>query len=171
MPSTADNLRFLQSSLKTWSQDHQGTVEIAADIVHLFALLSIKPGGFRVGIKAKGEDKRGEHEELGFVDRRYWICLSFGQSMQLSKGSAMVKGPAGGEAWGDIIDSCRDWLRGLQFDPTMTEAGPDYKGWHELIEIHPDFLVDGVYFEITIGQMLGPPADTGLVQQIVMDTQ
>ena len=164
MPTTAANLRFLQSSLKQWADDHGGTVEIAADIVHLFALLSIKPGGFRVGLKAKGEDKRGELEEVGFVDRKYWVCLSFGQSMQLNKGQAMVKGPGGGEAWGDIIDSCRDWLRGLSFEPTTTEVGPNYTGWHELIEIHPDFLVDGVYIEFTIGQMLGPPAATGLVQ-------
>lgn len=160
---TSDDLIFLRTQLAKWASPFSGTVEIASDIVHLFALLSIKPGGFRIAVKWKGEDKRGEYEEAGMVDARYWVCLSFGNSMLLNKGSALAEPSGGGDPWADTVEACRDFIRGLQFDPASTEAGPNYLGVHELIDISPEFLVDGYYLEFLIGKLL-PAAQPGAVQ-------
>ena len=148
--STKSNLIFLREALTQWAKARQGTCAITADLLDVFGMLSTKPGGFRVLIKAKGEDPR-DIEEAPMFDRRYWVYLSYGRSMQYNPGDAWVKGPSGGEAWADLIDSCVAWIRGLTFDPDTTEGNPNYRGWKDVVEVHPGFLVDGIVIEFTIG--------------------
>lgn len=154
---TSSDIAFLVNQITTWAGPLKGTVGAATDIVHLFALLSVKPGGFRVAVKWMGEDKRNELEETGMVDARFWIALSFGNSMMLNKADALYQPSATGQAWADTVESCRDFIRGLKFDPLTTEQGPNYLGCKQLVEIAPDFLLDGNYLEFTIGKLMPPP--------------
>ena len=161
--TTAAILKLITSSLAPWAQQNQGSVEVANDLNHLFAILSIKPGGFRAGVHCVGEDKRGIYEEGQMVDREFWIALAYGRSLQLNKGDALVYGQSGGRPMFDIIEECRDQVRAINFDSQTTEAMCDYKGYKPLQAISPDFLIDGFYLRITLGVLLqgpGQPSQT-----------
>jgi hypothetical protein len=155
----SDQLNSIRDAIKPWAQQNQGKVEIARSLVHLYGLLSTSPGGFRAAIQVKGEDKRGEHEEASMVDREFWVAFSFGQSMQLNKGEALVEGQAGGRPLADLAEELRDQIRACQMDGT-TEVYLDYKGCHELTDIADGFNVDGFYLRFTIGTLLPPPGTT-----------
>ncbi len=127
----ASQLKVVRDALREWAAGRHGGVEIAADPEHLFALLQIKPGGFRAVVIFQGETKRGEYEELGFVDRTFWVVLSFGRSMMLDKGNALVTSRAGNLPLFDLVEECRELIRGISFeeanDSATTEITPNFK--------------------------------------------
>lgn len=146
--------------MKEWAKENGGTVEIGTDIVHVFALLQTKPGGFRAILHWRAEDKRGEYEEAGQVDEKFWVVLSFGRSLALNKGDALVDGQAGGgKAIFDLVEECRDLMRGLDFDADTTEGTVDYKGARPF-EVPSDTVMDAVELEFWIGNQL-PAVDPG----------
>jgi hypothetical protein len=155
----SDQTKYIRDSIEPWARTNGGTGEVARGIIHFFGILSTKQGSFRFAVKFKGEDKRGDYEEAGMFDRKFWIAFSYGESMQIEKGKALVGGQAGGRPLFDMVEELRQIIRGLQFDAERTEVTPNYLGCHELVEVSPDNigLIDGFYLEFTIGCIAEAP--------------
>lgn len=142
-----------RDTLATWAEGQGGSAEIARDIVHLYALVRIKPGGFRVIVHFLGEEKRGTFEEAGQVDRKFWVVISFGQSLQLDKGDALIHGQAGGRPLFDLAEEVREQIRAISFDPSTTEETPDLRSITPFA-IPSDVLLDAYTIEFWIGCQL-----------------
>jgi hypothetical protein len=145
-------LKLIQSSLVDWQRANAASVEIAKDIVHVFGLLTTKPGTVRVAIVFREEIKRGEFEETGFVDRKFWLVVSQGRSLKLNPSDQLTEGQAGGKPLYDLVEEIREQARALEFDAETTEVTPDYKG---TFPFEADgWLIAANYIEITIGTQL-----------------
>jgi hypothetical protein len=75
----SEQLKFLKEQLTPWVREVKGRVEIAADAVHLLGILATAPGAPRVVVLFDGEDKRGDYEELGKIDRKFIVVISRGR--------------------------------------------------------------------------------------------
>jgi hypothetical protein len=94
----------------------RGAVEIASDPAELEFKLAQRPGGTQVYIVFQGEDKRGEFEEMGAVDRKFLVVVSRGGKAMAARGSdATMKGTGGGRALFDLVEEARQVGRGVQF--------------------------------------------------------
>lgn len=155
----SDQLILTRDTVAPWAKENGGGVEIATKLVHLYSVLSAKPGAFRAAVFFYNELKRGEYEEAGMVDREYWVGFSYGEPMTLEKGDALVKGQAGGRPLADLLEELRDQVRAIQFDAT-TEVTPDYKGALPLQTIAEGFNIEGFYIRFTIGSLLPTPGTT-----------
>ena len=153
----SEQLKLIRDALTPWANANKGKVEIAQDYNHLFGLLKVAPGGFRVSVKYNGEDKRGDLEEAALVDRKFIIAFSYGYSLQLEKGDALIKGQSGGRPLADLAEELRDQLRDLQFSTDDTEVTPDDRSTRILADLMPGFDVDGFFLEIWLGCILPPP--------------
>lgn len=153
----ASQLKQIRDAAQAWAEPLSGSAEIARDIIHLFALLGTRPGGFVAVCAFRSEEKRGEFEEASMVDRKFWIVLSFGQSMRIDKGEALVSGAAGGKPIFELVEGLRDQvIRQLQFDPATTEVTVDYKSALPF-EIPEGLLIDAYTLEFTLGSILPAP--------------
>lgn len=123
----SEQLKFILAGLQPWAVDAKGRVEIAADAVHLLGILASVPGAPRVVILFDGEDKRGEYEELGKVDRKFLVVVSRGRGFELDPGASLTLGSAGGRPLYDLYEECREVIRGLVFNRETTEGIPDFK--------------------------------------------
>lgn len=122
----SDQLKFIKAQLTPWITEVKGRVEIAADAVHLLGLLALSPGAPRVVILFDGEDKRGEYEELGKVDRKFMVVISRGRGFKLDPGAALTEGVAGGPALYDLFEQCREVIRDIVFDRATTDGITNY---------------------------------------------
>ncbi len=154
----SDILKSARDPLIAWSSGHQGTAEISHSIIHLFGVLSLKPGGFRVCVHWNSQNKRGLFEEASMVDEEFWVALSFGKSLSIDKASSWTDGDGNGEPWFDLVEQAREVIRAITFDPTTTESVVDYLGAYPLTQIAEGFLVDGMYLKFTLGNLMTPPA-------------
>jgi hypothetical protein len=149
----AQQLKLIKSSLDPWAQSNKGKMFIAADLVDLFTLLRTPPGGVRGLVMFHSELKRGEYEESGMVDRTFWVTLSRGRSMKLSRGDDLVS-PDGGPPLFDLVESARQVVRDIAFD-SSTEVYPNFRGISPFnIE---GFLMDSYTIEFSIGVQLPGP--------------
>lgn len=154
----SDLLKATRDGIEPWATTQTGSVEIAFDINHLFALLSIKPGGFRVAILWEGQEKRGQIEEASMVDDTCKVCISFGRPMKLEMGNALVNGAEGSAPFCDLVEGLRDTLRAICYDPESSESIVDYKRARPLVDINPNFLLVGFFIEFSLGNILPAPA-------------
>lgn len=152
-----EHLKFIAAALTDWAQESKGRVEIAADPVHLLGLLGTSPGSPRCVVMFDGEDKRGDFEESGAVDRKFLVVVSRGRGFTLNPGDALTEGSAGGKPLYDLIEEGRETVRGLRFTAEgALETLPDYKGTRRLqVE---EATVDAYQIEFTTGLLL--PAQT-----------
>lgn len=122
----AEHLLFIAAALKDWAQETKGRVEIASDAMHLLGLLSTSPGAPRCVVMFDSEEKRGEFEESGGVDRKFLVIVSRGRGFTL-EGDSLVKGAAGGKPMYDLCEEVREIIRALRFtDAGATEVLPNY---------------------------------------------
>lgn len=124
----AEQLQFVRDQLQPWAVEVKGRVEIAADAIHLLGLLATAPGAPRVVILFDAEDRRGEYEELGRVDRKFMVVVSRGRGFALDPGQSLTTGVAGGRPLYDLVEQAREMIRGLVFDRETTEGIPNYTG-------------------------------------------
>jgi hypothetical protein len=151
----ADQCKAVRDVFKDWSQANAGQVEIAKDIVHVFGMLTQKPGTARAVVVFRDEVKRGVFEETGMVDRKFWVVVSQGRSLKLQPADQMVEGSAGGKALYDLTEDARDVVRGISFEADTTEVTPDFKG---IYAFEADgWLIAANYIEFTIGTILPGP--------------
>jgi hypothetical protein len=148
----SDQLKLIQSSLVDWQRANKASIEIARDIVHVFGLLTTSPGACRVAIVFREEVKRGEYEETGMVDRKYWLVISQGRSLKLNPADQLTEGHAGGKPLYDLGEELREELRAFEFDQDTTEVTPDYKGTYPFEA--DGWLIAANYLEFTIGTQL-----------------
>jgi hypothetical protein len=147
-----EQLKQIRDTLAAWAIEVGGKVVLAEDVGELISHLTTSPGAPRVIVMFDSEDKRGEHEELGRVDRKFLVVLSRGRSMRLDTGEALLEGSAGGRPFYDLLEEAREAVRAIRFDRETTEGIPDYKGIRR-VEI-AGYLTDGRQIEFTIGTQL-----------------
>jgi hypothetical protein len=100
----------------------------------------------------QGEQKRGEHEEAGVVDRTFWVVISRGRGMKVDPGMSLVEDVAGGPPMFELVEAAREVLRGLTFDSETTEESIDYKSCEPFVI--DGFLQDAYKLEFSIGCQL-----------------
>lgn len=148
----AEQLKFIKEKLKPWTDEVKGRVEIAADPVHVLGLLATSPGSPRVVILFDGEEKRGEYEELGRVDRKFLVIVSRGRGFKLEPGDALTDGAAGGRPLFQLVEEGREMVRAIVFDRETTEGIPNYTATRRLqLE---EQTVDAYQIEFSIGTQL-----------------
>lgn len=149
-------LNAIRAGIVDWAGQEGGSVEIARDIIHAYAILSIKPGTFRAICMWQQEQKRGEYEETGFVDETFGVVISFGASLRIDKGEALVSGQAGGRPLFDLCEELRDQIRALALDDT-TEVGVNYLHTIPYPHIPNGLIMDAYIVEFSIGKLLPFP--------------
>jgi hypothetical protein len=149
----AEHLEFIATALTDWAQETKGRVEIAEDPVHLLGLLATSPGSFRAVVMFDSEEKRGEFEESGGVDRKFIVVVSKGRGFTLQPGDALVRGSAGSKPLFNLVEEGREVVRGLRFtDEGALEAIPDYKATRR-VQLE-ESTVDAYQIEFTTGVQL-----------------
>jgi hypothetical protein len=146
-----NQLLAIQTALADWTTTNTGKSFIASDPYHIVFLLLQAPGAMRVCILFHAEQKRGEYEESGMVDRTYWVVISLGRGMKLAPGASLTEGVSGGKPMFDLCEDAREIIRGIQFD-SSTEVTPNWKGM-EPFPI-PGYLTDAYRLEFSIGCQL-----------------
>lgn len=148
----SEQLKFLKDQLTPWARDVKARLEIAADAVHLLGLLATSPGAPRVVVMFDGEEKRGEYEELGRIDRKFMVIVSRGRGFKLEPGDALTEGQAGGKALYDLVEEVREVIRGLVFNRETTEGMPNYLSTVRFDL--PESTVDAYQINFQIGTQL-----------------
>lgn len=125
-------LNQVATTLDVWCRTKGGVAVVASDPFEMLGMLQNKPGGLRAVVMFTGENKRGEYEEAGFVDRNFAIVVSRGRALTLEPGASLTVGSANGDPLFDLAESARDVIRGLSFDAETTEVTPNYTGTEAL---------------------------------------
>lgn len=147
-----EQLQFIAGGLQPWAQEIKASVAIVESVAHLVSQLVQAPGSPRILIMVDAEEKRGEYEELGRVDRRFLVVVSRGVSMRIEDGRSILEGAAGGRPFYDLLEECREVIRGLRFDHESTERIPNYVG---MSRVQVDgFITDARQLAFTIGTQL-----------------
>lgn len=148
----SEQLTFIAEQLKPWANDTKTRVEIAADPVHLLGLLATSPGAARVVVMFDAEEKRGDYEELGRVDRKFLVVVSRGRGFALEPEQSLVEGVAGGRPLYRLVEEAREMIRAMRFSPETTESLPNYLATRRLqVE---EAAVDAYQIEFQIGVQL-----------------
>jgi uncharacterized protein YbjT (DUF2867 family) len=149
----AQQLKATAKALKAWASGNNGVVSIAGDLEGMLTVLREVPGAVRVVVMFHREEKRGDYEERGAVDRYFWVALARGKGLKIETGANLVEGTAGGAPLFDLVDEARQVIRGLSFDSDTTEVTPDYKGADPLT-VNGLTLTDVQRLEFSIGTQL-----------------
>jgi hypothetical protein len=151
----SEQLIQLSEMLSAWTKENGGAAAVARDPYHRATLLAATPAGARALIMFHGETKRGDYEEMGAVDRTFWVVITRGQGLRLSPGANLVEGNAGGKALFDLVEEARQLVRGISFAADTTEVTPNFKS------IEPfnveGYLLDAYKLEFSIGVQLPAP--------------
>lgn len=146
---------LIRDTLAETLRPDSATVFIAGDPYQLVTLLRETTKGVRVGVLFSSEDKRGDYEERGAVDREFWVVASRGQGLKLEPGASLVEGQGGGRPLFDVMEDIRQAIRGLSFDAETTEVTPDFRGIKTFNT--EGYLVDAYQITFTIGVQLPAP--------------
>jgi len=127
--SIRTNILAIKEGLNDWAKKYSGSVHIANDVPHLFKLLGESPGAPRIGILFAGETVRNEHDSdvSRRVDRKFWIAVSRGYSLQAWQGKSLVDGIAKGAPMFDLVEDARNSVLNVSFD-IEAEPTPYYRG-------------------------------------------
>ncbi len=122
-------MQIILQALQVWAQENNGSVHVANDVPHLFKLLGEAPGSPRAGILFAGETIRDPEnaDVTGRVDRKFWVAVSRGHSLQSYNGKSLMDGIAGGLPMFDLVESARDALREILLQGPGENA-PYYMG-------------------------------------------
>jgi len=126
-------LKKIADGLADWARRHGGSVHIAHDHLHLLKILGEKPGAPRIGILVAGETPRHDtYADIeGRLDRKFWIGLSRGWSLEAYPGKSLVEPYAGGAPLFQLLREAKAALRCLRF-AADSEPVPYYKGYELL---------------------------------------
>lgn len=148
----SEQARQTREALAEWAQQFGGTAAVASDQVHMIDLLRTKPGGVFVGVLFETEDPRGEHDELGRVDRGFKVVVSRGRGFKLETGESLTEGSAGGPPMFGLVEGAREVVRLLRFTDETTEVVPNYRGSGPF-EVQ-GFILDAYEVRFSIGTQL-----------------
>ncbi len=152
--SIVDQITYIRDELHDWASALGGGCEVAGDIVHAFALLQHKPGTVRCVVWLSGEEKRGDYEEAGFVDRQFTVFISRGRGFTLEPGDSLTARTAGNaEPLYDLVEEARQVIRGLQFAVDETEVTPNFKSIRPFA-FPTERPVDAYQIEFSLGSEL-----------------
>lgn len=118
-------------ALGDWAQLNRGSAHVAGDVVEMIEILRSRPGAPKCAIRFVSEDVRGEHDELGRVDRLFRVVVARGRGFKIESGESLTDGVAGGKPMFDLAEEVREIVRGLVFDLETTEGRAEYKGMRE----------------------------------------
>ena len=128
-----DQVKLILAGLGDWAKAYQGSVHLAHDVPHLFKILGDNPGAPRAGVLVVSEKSRNEtfSDVEGRVDRKIWVAISRGYTLESYRGKSLVEGIAGGKPMFELIEAARDMIRALEFNET-DETAPYYGGFELL---------------------------------------
>lgn len=152
----ADQLKDITAALNDWAETEGGSAAVARDKVHLWDLLTLKPGAPRAVVLFWSEKLRGDFGNmalLGRVDRTFLVIVSRGRGFKLNPGDSLTEGAGGGKAMFDLVEGARDVIRALQLDPNTTERPVDFKGI-DPFDAGEELRVDAYQIEFSIGTQL-----------------
>jgi len=112
----SEQLIKLRDALADWARENSGSVVVASDPVHLWNLLSTKPGAPRGILLFDSEEKRGDIEEAGRVDRKFLLVISRGRGFTADRADALTKGSAGGKPLFDLVEEAREIVRSIEVE-------------------------------------------------------
>ncbi len=156
----SEQLLAFEAALAPFCATQGGDAKVASDPVNLFELLAEKPGSLRVAILFNTEDKRGEYEESGGVDRHFLFVITRAKGLTLNPADSLIRGAAGGMPMFDLVENVRDTVRGLTIvsaDNPDTEGTPNYLGAKPYVTPN-GILTDAMQLEFALGCQL--PAAT-----------
>ena len=125
-------------------------MHIAHDHGHLVKILGGQPGAPRVGILFAGETPRHDrYSDIELrVDRKFWIGLARGWTLESYPGKSLVEPAGGGAPLFQLLREVRAALRQLRFEAT-SEPVPYYRGC-ELLSFK-GLTLDAYRLEIVVG--------------------
>ena len=126
-------LKKIAAGLAEWAQRNGGSVHVAHDHMHLLKILGGNPGTARIGILVAGETPRNDtYSDIETrMDRKFWIAISRGWSLEAYAGKSLVEGIAGGPPLFQLLREAKAAIRQLRFD-CADEPTPYYKGYELL---------------------------------------
>lgn len=131
----AEQSKAIVAALKDWAVPNKGRAFMAGDPIHLLDELRSKPGSPSAGVLFIEELARGEHPELGRVDRSFKVVISRGRSFKLVPGESLTEGAAGGPPMFDLAEQAREIILAMRADaaamgdnPWSEDQLPTYKG-------------------------------------------
>jgi hypothetical protein len=126
----AEQLRVLHAAARGLAETNRGHAYVATDRGHVVSELLAKPGGFQCAVFWDTEDVRGEHSELGKVDRQFKVVISRGRGLRLETGESLTEGSAGGRPLYDLVEELRESIRSLRLETNGDDEDrlPGYAG-------------------------------------------
>lgn len=134
-----------------WQASVSADVSIANDIAQALTYLQNKPGVPKAVIVYDGEEKRGEHEEGARVDRNFSVIVTRSAGLDI-EGNYVEDDNSGGLPLYDLVEGCRDAVRGVRFEADVTEVYPNFKGISRFDV--GEALFDAYKIEFSIGTQL-----------------
>jgi len=130
MMTEADQLKKIKDGLAHWCQANKGSVHVAHDLPHLVKILGEAAGAPRVGLLVVGEDPRNpDYSDVeGRMDRKFWVAVSRGYTLESYAGKSILEGVAGGKPMFELVAGVRRAIRELRFD-IEEEPIPYYRGY------------------------------------------
>ncbi len=130
MMTEEDQLNCIKDGLGDWCKANGGSVHIAHDIPHLVKILGEASGSPRAGLLIVDEQPRNAEwsDVEGRMDRKFWVAISRGYSLENYAGKSLVEGIAGGKPMYELLRTARCAVRKLRFD-VEDELKPYYHGY------------------------------------------
>lgn len=149
-----EQLRRMAKELESWAAGNGMAARVAGDVVQLIEMLRLRGGTGLAAVMFEAEEPRGEHWELGKVDRVYKIVLSRGRGFRLETGESLTEGAGGGRALCDLLEEAREVVRHLRFteEPSPEDWEPVYRG-SRTFEVQ-GFVLDAYEIRFALGAQL-----------------
>lgn len=156
--------------MQKWMQTVKGDVEVCYDLRQMWEVASQASDKVRVLITYGGEEIRGEFAQaaiLGRVDRKWIVALVRGRGFNTTPGLALATSQQNAPAFYDQLDTFRDILRSIYFDPNFCENPVDFRNIRP-IAYGDETPLNGYMVEFTVGTqlpaLLSQPEDLGSAQ-------
>ena len=158
--SITDQLQLMYDTLNDWAGEGNAqnyAVQIVPDLAHMWYALLNTSQSSQILIMYNGEQIRGEFgiaAQLARVDRRFVVVVSRGQSLTFPLSQQYLKPTQNAVPLYNDVETIRDIVRGLQFDPVTTERPVDYMGIVPFATDGSGKVMDAMQIELSVGVQL-----------------
>ncbi len=144
------DINVISAGLADWVQKNGGSIHVAHDVPHMYRLLAGAAGKACLAVLFVGEKPRNEtYSDIeGRCDRRYWIAISRGYTLESYAGKSLIEGVAGGKPMFVLLSTLKAAIRKLRFD-SNAEPVPYFQGI-ELLTFE-GITLDAYREEIVVG--------------------
>ena len=158
--SIKEQLKLMYDVFTQWAGQGNAqnySVQVVPDPVHMWSALLNTSQSSCILIMYNGEQVRGEFgiaAPLARVDRRFVVVVSRGQSLTFPISKQYLESTQNAVPLYDDVDTIRDIVRALEFDPQWTERPVDYLGVVPFPTDGSGRVLDAVQIEFSVGVQL-----------------